>query len=216
MTSSRFMKGACPAVTRRTWPILLVALVLLCSGCARREHLPLLREMAPLPPPPICRVAVLPLQNNSDFLQGAGLVKKILMAELQKSGNYLIAQEADINKTFQQLRIMPGLKPSLGQMQFVADRIDAQILVTGVIIEMREDSGPNRTVDPKIILEINLRDGRNGEVLWTSYHRRYGSDYTKAMHFGAINSVAGLAQQMIDEIISNWFRKGLSQCSVLP
>lgn len=138
------------------------------------------------------------------------------MAELQGPGNYLVLQEADVNKTYQQMRIMPGVTLNLAQMKFLANRIDAQLMITGTVMEMREDPGPNQTVNPKIILEIDIRDGRNGEILWTTYHRRYGSDYTKSMHFGTIHSIADLSRQMIVEILSLWFKKGLSQCVVLP
>ena len=104
--------------------------------------------------------------------------------------------------------------PSLEQMQIVADRLDAEILITGVILEMREDPWRNATINPKIVMEIQIRDGRNGETLWTAYHNRQGADYTKTMHFGTIHSLAGLSRQMVQEIITLWYEKGLPQCTV--
>lgn len=173
------------------------------------------REMAQLPPAPVCRVAVLPFLNDSDFPQGAVIAQKIFQAEFQSAGDYQVLQEADIRKTYQQRHIYTGWAPSLEAMKIVADRVNAQLLISGIVLEMREDPGPHLTVNPKIVLEIQIRDGRTGEVLWTTYHRRLGSDYTKTMHFGTIHSIAGLCRQMAIEIINLWFEKGLPQCNVL-
>lgn len=205
------------------WPLLLetarllaVLLVLGCSaGCVMREELPLHREMAPIPPGPVCRVAVLPFVNDSDYPLANVIAKKVFMAEFQELGDYQVLQEGDIHKTYQQQRIYPGRAPNLEQMRIVADRLKADVLVSGTIFEMREDPGLYSTVSPKIIMEIHIRDGRNGETLWTAYHHRQGSDYTKTMHFGTIHSVAGLSRQMVIEIINLWLEKGLPECNVL-
>ena len=112
------------------------------------------------------------------------------------------------------MRIYPGRMPNLEQMQIIADRLNAEILITGIILEMREDPWQYATINPKIVMEIQVRDGRNGETLWTAYHRRQGTDYTKTMHFGTIHSLAGLSRQMVQEIINLWQEKGLPQCTV--
>lgn len=201
---------------RTARPLAVAIFLLFCSGCATSsKQLPLHREMAQLPPGPVCRVAILPFLNDSDFPQGADIAKKIFMAELQGAGDFQILQEADVLKTYQQQHIYPGRAPTLEQVKVVADRVNAQLLVSGIVMEMREDPGQYLTVNPKIVMEIQIRDGRNGEVLWTAYHRRLGSDYTKTMHFGTIHSIAGLCRQMAIEIINLWFEKGLPQCSVL-
>jgi hypothetical protein len=160
-------------------------------------------------------VAVLPFVNDSGFPQAGTIINKVFMAELQQAGDFQLLQEGDILKTYQQLRIYSGTAPNLEQMKIVADRVNAQLLITGVVMEVREDPAPYNTINPKIVMEIEIRDGRNGETLWTAYHRRQGSDYTKTMHFGTIHSIAGLSRQMVIEIINLWFEKGLSQCNVL-
>ncbi len=44
--------------------------------------------------------------------------------------------------------------PDLEQMQIIADRLNAEILITGIILEMREDPWQYATINPKIIMEI--------------------------------------------------------------
>jgi hypothetical protein len=82
-------------------------------------------------------------------------------------------------------------------------------------MEMREDRAGN-TVIPVIIMEIQLRDGNSGEIVWTAFHRRQGTDYKKTMHFGTIHTVTDLCRKMAEEIINLWYNKGLKQCDVLP
>lgn len=178
--------------------------------------MPLYRQLAPLPADPVCRVAVLPFLNDSDFPLGDAIVSKVFTMQFQDSGNYLVIQEGDILKVYQQLHILPGVAPPLDQLQIIANRVNAQLLITGIILEMREDRGEHGTVNPMLIMDIQIRDGRSGETLWNTFHRRQGTDYKKTMHFGTIHTVTGLSRQMAEEIINLWLNKGLTQCDVSP
>jgi len=183
-----------------------------CAGCAAGQ-LPLQQQLTPLPSGPICRVAVLPFLNDSDFPLGDAIVSKVFAAQFQASGDYQLSQEGDILDIYQQLHLLPGTAPTLEQMRIIADRVNAQLLITGIVLEMRENRGEHGTVNPLLVEEIQIRDGRSGETLWTTFHRRQGTDYKKTMHFGTIHTVTGLSRQMAEEIINLWFEKGLAQCN---
>ena len=193
--------------------VLLILLTLFTGGC--RPSLPYL-QVAPLPPGSICRVAVLPFQSESDFLLANTLVYKVFSAELQAADKYLLVQEGDILKVYQQLRILPGQVPSLEELQIVANRLDAQLLITGNVLELRETPGQLAGADPVLALEIRIHDGRNGTSLWHTYHRRHGTDYRTAMHFGTLHTVTGLSEQVSREIINLWFKEGLTPCDASP
>lgn len=189
---------------------------MLVSGCGMLPgfgKVPHAEQMAPLPSGPICQVAVLPFINDSDFPFADTIVSKVFATQLQSQGDYLVSQEGDILKIYQQLHILPGKAPTLEQMQIIADRVHAQLLISGVILQMRENRGAQGTVNPLIVEEIQIRDGRSGETLWTVFHRRQGTDYQKSMHFGTIHTVSGLSRQMAEEIINLWFKKGLTKCT---
>ncbi len=140
-------------------------------------------------------------------------MQKVFAAELQKAGGLTVIQEGDVVKVYQQLRILPGQAPTLEQFQVIADRVDAQLLLTGIVLEMREDPGEHQTVNPQLIMEVQLRDAGSGETLWTTFHRRRGTDYKKTMHFGTIHTVTGLCRQMAEEIFNLWNKKGFAQCN---
>jgi polysaccharide biosynthesis protein PelC len=189
-------------------------ILILFSGCGAK--LPHHVDMRPLPAEPICRVAVLPFENESDYPLANAIAFKVFSAELQAAGNYLVVQEGDVRKIYQQLRIFPGQQPTPEEMQIMGTRLNAQLLITGTVMEMRENPGENASVNPVLAVDIQIRDGRSSVPLWRTYHRRQGTDYRKAMHFGTIHTATGLSQQVSREIINIWFRKGLKQCDVSP
>src|SRR6056297_466180 len=205
------LKGAGRIVPRSSPAVFMLLIMLVCSGClggGGPEH----RQAAPLPED-MCRIAVLPFVNDTDYLLGDMIVTKVFSTQLRQSGDYLNAQDGDIYRVYRQFFLLPGQTPNLEQLQIIADRLGVDLLITGTVLEMREDRGDHGSVNPVLILDLQIRDGDNGEVLWTTYHRRSGSDYNKTMHFGTIHTVTGLSRQMAEEIINLWFEKGFSSCS---
>jgi hypothetical protein len=151
--------------------------------------------------------------NESTFPFADAIVNKVFLTQLRSAADYIVVHEGDILKLYQQLHILPGQAPNREQMQVIADRLNAQVLVTGVVLEMRENIGEHGSVFPFIVMEIQLRDGRNTETLGITYHHRHGNYYKEVMHFGVLHTVTGLSRQMASEIINLWFKKGLTQCS---
>jgi hypothetical protein len=199
---------------------LLLLFAVLITGCGVAlpggQQLPQHRQMASLPTGSICRVAVLPFLNDSDYPLADAIFAKVFAAQLNTSGNYLFAQEGDILKIYQQLRLLPGESPTPEQRQLIASRLDAQLLITGTVIEMRENPGLGASVNPVLAVDVLLLDGQSSEPLWGAYHRRQGTDSRTTMHFGTIHTVTGLSRQVAEEIINLWFKKGLPRCDVLP
>jgi hypothetical protein len=197
--------------------LILLVFAAFSAGCASLwtsfDSLPMHRQVGPLPTVPVCRVAVLPFLNDSEFPFGDALVQKVFSAQFQQMNDHRVIQEGEVAKVYQQLHLLPGAAPSLEQYRIIADRVGAQLLLTGIVLEMRETPGEHQTVNPQLILEIQLRDAWSGEVLWTTFHRREGTDYKKTMHFGTIHTVTGLCRQMAEEIFNLWRKKGFAQCN---
>ncbi|MEJ2690077.1 MAG: hypothetical protein P8130_09030 [Deltaproteobacteria bacterium] len=194
---------------------LMAVLLLSISSCA--TELPSLQRLRPLPSDDrVCRVAVLPFTSESDYPESAAIATKVITAELNTLGNYIVTQQGDVDKLYLQLRILPGSSPSREQMQILASRLNAQLLFTGHVIRMRENPNIGGGVNPVLAIRVDILDGRNAEVLWSIYHRRQGLDYQKAMQFGVINSMAGLCKQVGLEIINLTLEKGLPKCDVPP
>ncbi len=196
---------------------LLTLIILTCTGCSPQlllskgdsKHI----EAAPLPDDNNCRIAVLPFLNDSDYLHGGIILQKVFAAQLLSMGEYQLTTEGDIVKAYQQLRLFPEDTPTLEQLKIIADRVDAPLLLTGIVLEMEEGRGEHQTVNPQLVMEVQLRDPESGEILWTTFHRRKGTDYKKTMHFGTLHSMTGLSRQMAEEIINLWHGKGFPKCN---
>ncbi|ADH85105.1 hypothetical protein [Desulfurivibrio alkaliphilus] len=213
------MSAGLPRITgtgRRRSLLLLLFLLLLppITGCGGPR--PYSQQLRALPPEPICRVAVLPFANHSDYPLAGAVAHQVFSAQLQQTAGYQVAQEGDVRKAYQQLRIFPGQQPTPEQMRILADRLRVQLLFTGTVVEMRETPGNNAPANPVLELELQIRDGRDAVALWHTHHRRQGTDYRTAMHFGTVHTVTGLSRQVAREIINLWLKEGLTPCDASP
>ncbi len=193
--------------------LIIFLLAFAVSGCARNT-LPYHTKAAPLPGGAVCRVAVLPFMNEGDFPLADSIYYKVFLAQFNELSDFHLAQEGDVLKIFQQLRILPGAALPPEQLELVASRLNAQLLITANVVEMRENPGEHGSINPVLAVNMQIRDGISGDVIWNTYHRRQGTDSRKAMHFGTIHTVTGLSEQVSGEIINLWFKEGLTRCDV--
>jgi TolB-like protein len=158
-----------------------------------------------------CAVALLPFTNASRFEQGDLISQRVFAAELNRVGGIAVASEGDVQNIYRELRIFPNQPPDIEQIRVLGSRLDVQLLISGRITEMEERMGDNY-VNPVLALTLQVYDAKSGKTMWTTYHRREGSDYRTVMHFGLVNSVTQLSRIMSDEIIEEWFAEGMKQC----
>jgi hypothetical protein len=189
---------------------LLVFLLLACSACA--VYAPSPEKKNGYECDPVCRVVFLPFINSSRFEQGNVIVQRILGAELTRIGGAEVASEGDVRNIYRELRIFPNQHPDIEQIKVIGSRLDAQIIISGRISEMEEKMGDNY-VNPVLGVMLQVYDGKSGKSLWSTYHRKEGSDYRKIMHFGLVNTVTQLSRIMADEIIEQWFAEGMKRCA---
>jgi len=160
----------------------------------------------------VCRVVLLPFVNESRSEQLDVQAYRVFLAEVVKSGIFTVIPEGDIKDFFYRNRI--------GQ-QTIWDRkliaiLSQQLDVDGAIVVFIRDSnlarGSYGSKQTFISLQVELHDARSGKLILSSFLRRRGSDYTKVLHFGVVDTVSGLLQRMFREIIEKWEEEGVSGC----
>lgn len=197
------------------WGVALGVLLWLSTSCAFKTP-PTVLKLAPLPEDGnICRVAVLPFANQTEYNQADDIFGRVFVTELINSGNYQVAQEGDVRKFFQQMQVLPGQLPHVEQMRGLADRLGVQIIVAGAVVEMQDKTMYGRRLDPTLAVIIRIIEGSSGRTLWTTYNRREGRQYRKIMHFGLVNTATELAKRVSAEIAEAWLEEGLRKCSDL-
>jgi hypothetical protein len=197
---------------RNIWTLIFFGYILLAaSGCGLPP--PNLQQLAPIARDSICRVAILPFNNETSYSQGDIIMYRVFAAELSHRGKFMITPEGDVRKILHQMHTVPGEDFNIEQIRILADRLQAQLLITANIIEMDENMSSNRT-NPTLAIIFRILDADSGRILWVTYHRREGGQYRKVMHFGVVNTVTELVRRVSHEIIESWFTVGgLPQCT---
>ncbi len=180
------------------------------SACGR--HVPVVQKLKPLPDREICKIAVLPFLNESSYAQGETILSTIFLSELVNTGKFQVVQEGNVLEIYRQLLIYPNELPTREQLEMMGGRLNTDLYIGGIVQKMTTKSSGDFS-NPEITLVLLLYDGKSGELLWTTYHRRRGDDYQKIMHLGRITTIAGLAHRMSQETITDWLSKGLTSCT---
>lgn len=195
----------------RIW--LFVFLLGFASACSFREKPTVLKQGALPDEGKICRIVVLPFVNQTGYPQADDILARVFISELVNKGGYQVAQEGDVRKFYQQMQLVPIQIPSVEQLRALADLLDAQVVISGTVVEMRGKSEVGQSLDPSLAVIFRVIEGSSGRTLWASYIRREGKQYRKIMHFGLINSLTSLASHASAEILAEWQKQGFKKCT---
>ena len=146
-------------------------------------------------------IAVLPFADRSGYDQGAKIVYRLALVEL----------EGDVLKLYRQMRLKPWEVPDVEQLRIIAVRLGVDTLIVGEVLEM-DEKVTSSGVSPVLSIQVRVYDGKSGLLQWSSLYRREGGDYQKMMHFGMVNTVSELGKKMMQEILGVWKEKGLLSC----
>jgi hypothetical protein len=193
--------------------LIFTIMALIClftlNGCAGTQ--PHLQQFAGKYPVQACSVGVLPLINRSAYSQGDKILYRVIMTELVIQRPWRLALEGDIRRIYRELRLRPWIQPNPEQMQIIASRLGVDLLVGGEILEMEEQVEGDR-VNPRLKIQLQVYNSKDGTVLWSTYHGKQGTDYRKLMHFGLSNTVSELGKKMMKEILRLWEEEELLAC----
>jgi len=160
----------------------------------------------------LCRIVLLPFVNESQSQQLDIQAYRIFLAEIVKSGVFTVIPEGDLKDFFFRNRIS---RQTIWDRKLIAT-LSQQLAVDGALVVFIRDSNLVRGSDGSkqtfVSLQVELHDARSGKLVLSSFLRRRGSDYTKVLHFGVVDTVSGLLQRMAREIIEIWEEKGVSGC----
>lgn len=191
-------------------PVCIVACLL--SACVSSSPTPEVQQLSK-PATPICRIAVLPFLNHTDYPQGDVIFSRIFVAELNRRGGFNVIPEGDVRKTLRQLKLTPKDTPAHEQMMILADRLAVDAVISGEIVTMHEEQGAKET-KPRLAVDAQLTPVGSSRPMLTTYHQRTGEEYRTVMHFGLVNTMTSLAALVSDEILTTWQEKGLTPCAL--
>jgi TolB-like protein len=143
------------------------------------------------------RVAILPFANAGPH-EAARIVAEILARRLNGSNLFEVVEPADFREAFVAEKIRELSDPA--ELQRLGKSLGTTLFLTGTIYEFVEPVQAD-SATPRLEMEATLTDVATGEIVWTSYASRRGTDYRGLLELGAITSVIGLADQSVSEMI---------------
>lgn len=185
------------------------ATALFLGGCAASR--PYLQAYTAQVPVAACSVAVLPIVNQSDYDQGGTILHRLLLSALLNERPWRLALEGDVRRIYRELHLRPWQQPTPDQIRVLGSRLEVDLLIGAKIITMEEQIKGGK-LNPRLKIELQVYDGAEGTLLWSTYHSRKGTDYRKLMHFGLSNTVSELGKKMLKEILILWKEEGMSAC----
>ncbi|HET7453841.1 MAG TPA: hypothetical protein VFL12_13925 [Thermoanaerobaculia bacterium] len=143
------------------------------------------------------RVAVLPFANAGPH-EAARIVSEIFSRRLAASMLFDVVSPADLRAAVVAGRIHDLSDPA--ERIRLGKRLGTTLFLTGTIYEFREAYAAASDT-PRLEMEATLTDAATGEIVWTSYASRLGTQYRGLLQLGEIHGIVGLADQSISEMI---------------
>lgn len=189
----------------------LVCLLLLGSGCSLSNDL-MTRLVSKKSPSEVCRIAVLPFENQTRNLEASTLAYRIFYGELIAADLVDIVPEGDVRLFLLRNRLRPGPVLNANHFEDLAKTLGVDAVVTGTLVEVGMDSRSGGESVPFVALQLELYDVLSGQRLLSSFHRRWGDDYRRTMHFGVVRTLSGVVTHVSKEILEDWQDKGVGDC----
>ena len=143
------------------------------------------------------RVVVLPFANAGPH-EAARIVAELFARRLEASKLFDVVSPADLRAAFVAEKIHDLTDPA--ERLRLGKRLGTTLFLTGTIYEFRE-AYQAASDTPHLEMEATLTDAASGEILWTSYASRIGTQYRGLLQLGEIHGIVGLADQSIAEMI---------------
>jgi len=143
------------------------------------------------------RIAVLPFANAGPH-DAARIVAELFARRLAGSTLFEPVDPADLRAAVVSEKIRDLSDPA--ELARLGRRLGTALFLKGTIYAFVEPAQAS-SESPRLEMETTLDDVAGGEVAWTSYASRRGTDYRGLLELGAITNVVGLADQAVAEMI---------------
>lgn len=148
---------------------------------------------------PVSSIAILPIENLSDFQMASQLVSRVLKEELTNSYNVALIEESIVDKfiTSRRIRYTGALSTLLARDMGNDLGIDKIMIIS---IDLFEET-PTQLI---VGLTSRLISAIDGSIIWSNSVSYSGHDFQRFLGLGIINSPETLSSIVIKELISNF------------
>ncbi len=167
---------------RKPTSFLLACIVLLLlGGCGGKNTITFVREDVTLDF--VKRVAVLPLQNNTDQKYAAELARDVISSKILAMNLFDVVDKGIVDSVLHEEAIDPGSPVSQAMLNRLGQRLNAQAFVIGSV-DLAGDNRVGSVTFPEMSLTMRLVEMKSGQVLWQGSGHSDGSSLMGRL-FGA-------------------------------
>lgn len=112
------------------------------------------------------RVAVLPLENLTTERFAADRVRELLVVELSSKALFEVVESGEVNRVLRMKNLAGANEVGPELIQQLGQELKVQALLTGSVIEFREQRTGNLNT-PDVALSLKLLDVETGLVIWS-------------------------------------------------
>ncbi|MFZ5907260.1 MAG: hypothetical protein ACOYVJ_07600 [Nitrospirota bacterium] len=131
----------------------------------------------------IKRVAVLPLDNNTNDKFAADAVRQVVISELLASNLVEVVCPGDVNAALASLKVKSGDSPNSEHMKSLAKSLHVQGIILGSVNKYGEIREGNISA-PEVAITLMMADANSGSIIWSVTKTKGGAGFM-AKHFGA-------------------------------
>lgn len=148
---------------RRAYFLLVLIVVLLISGCSGRKTITFVREDVTLDF--VKRVAVLPLQNNTDEKYAAELARDVINTKILEMNLFDAVDKGIVDSVLYEEAVEAGTPVSQMMLSRLGQRLNVQALMIGSV-DIAGDNRVGSVTVPEMSLTLRLVEIKSGLVLW--------------------------------------------------
>ena len=139
-------------------------------------------------------VAVIPFFNESTRKYAGEIMQLHMVLEMAKVENIKVIEPGVVRKEFLALRIIMEDGISLAQSDLVWDALNADLLLTGKVIDYQDYQGADG--DPIVDFSLQMIGRKGREVGWTSKSYNRGMDGVYFFDLGRERTASAMASEM--------------------
>ncbi|MFH1216188.1 MAG: hypothetical protein V1706_06780 [Pseudomonadota bacterium] len=183
---------------RRAYFFLLLIVVLLIGGCNGRKTITFVREDVTLDF--VKRVAVLPLQNNTDEKYASELARDVINTKILEMNLFDAVDKGIVDSVLYEEAVDAGSPVSQMMLSRLGQRLSVQALMIGSV-DIAGDNRIGSVSVPQMSLTLRLIEVKSGLVLWQG-SGHYAGDSIIGRLFGIIpDDRYMVAAKLVDKLL---------------
>ena len=151
-------------------------------------------------------VAVLPFENDSMRRNAGEIMALHFTRELFRSGDIEVVEAGEVRQILLQSRTIMEEGLSLPQADILKAGLDVDLLVTGIVTEYRDSSGPGGV--PKVEFTTRIFNTKSRQVVWSSTSYNKGDDGVFFFDHGRNNVAHEMASGMVRSVVAKMHSGG--------